>query len=92
MSESRHRAKHRQAIEHELRATDPDKSLAVEIEEMLRATLVDSAKKRKEATYRDLMQGARALGALLSYLSGPAGKPESIEEFLKRLAAEERET
>ncbi len=91
MSGRGHRAKHRQAIEHELRATDPDQSLAVEIEEMLRATLVDSAKKRNEASYRDLMQGARTLGALLAYLGGTGGKKESIEDFLRRLDAEERE-
>ncbi len=81
---------HRQAIERELRATDPAQSLVVEIEEMLRATLVDSAKKRNGASYRDLMQGARTLGALLAYLGGAGEKRESIEEFLRRLDAQER--
>ncbi len=91
MRSTGHSTQHHEAIERELRATDPDQSLTVEIEALLRRCVGVMGEKMPGGSLRDVATAARVLGALLAYLGGTGGKKESIEDFLRRLDAEARE-
>ncbi len=81
---------HRDAIDTAVKALSPETSLTDQIEALLRQAVGLLGEKMPGASYRDLVAGARTLGALLAYLGGTGGKKETIEDFLRWLDSEER--